>query len=111
MSCSQKPRVERTTQLAFAAARQTPKSKVIAICITDTRDAEEHVSEVVQWINSVKPNADVLVLHDLVALAAAAMEVLECTSDARIEKMNNFLMCKARCIAGACFLGDCDTVS
>lgn len=84
---------------------------MIAICITDPRDAEEPVSEVVQWINSVKPNADVLVLHHLVALAVAAMEVLGCTPDARIEKMNNFLMCKARCIAGACFLEDCGTVS
>ncbi|KAH0155848.1 hypothetical protein KCU67_g8542, partial [Aureobasidium melanogenum] len=97
-------RVECTTRLAFTAAR-TPKSEVAMACITDVSDAEEQVREIVQWINNVKHDSDVLVLHDLVALAAAAMEVVDATSEARVEKMNDFLMCKARCIARACLLG------
>ncbi|KAG9853266.1 hypothetical protein KCU98_g2897, partial [Aureobasidium melanogenum] len=96
-------RVECTTRLAFAAAR-APKSEVIATCITNVSDAEKQVREVVQWINNVKSDADVLILHDLVALAAAGMEVVDATSEAKVEKMNDFLMCKARCIARACLL-------
>ncbi|KAH0155544.1 hypothetical protein KCU67_g8662, partial [Aureobasidium melanogenum] len=97
-------RVDCTTRLAFTAAR-TPKSEVAVACITDVSDAEEQVREVVQWINNVKHDSDVLVLHDLVALAAAAMEVVDATSEARVERMNDFFMCKARCIARACLLG------
>ncbi|KAG9524274.1 hypothetical protein KCV07_g1919, partial [Aureobasidium melanogenum] len=98
-----KARIECTTRLAFAAAR-TPKSEVAVACITDVFDAEEQVREVVQWINNVKPDADVVLLHDLVALAAATMEVVNPTSDSKAEKMNDFLTCKARCIARACLL-------
>ncbi|KAG9943795.1 hypothetical protein KCU85_g8394, partial [Aureobasidium melanogenum] len=96
-------RVECTTRLVFAAAR-APKSEVTATCITDVSDAEKQVREVVQWINNVKPGADVLLLHDLIALAAAAMEAVDSTSDSKPEKMNDFLMCRARCIARACLL-------
>ncbi|KAH0277151.1 hypothetical protein KCU91_g3389, partial [Aureobasidium melanogenum] len=100
-----KVRVECTTQLAFAAAR-TPKSEIAAACITDLSGAEEQVREVVQWINNVRPDADVLVLCDLVALAGASMEVVDAASEAKSEKISNFLRCKARCIASACGLGD-----
>ncbi|KAH0362600.1 hypothetical protein KCU65_g7959, partial [Aureobasidium melanogenum] len=93
-------RVECTTRLAFAAAR-TPKSEVMPTCITDVYDAEKQVREVVQWINNVNPNADVLLLHDLVALAGAATEVVDSAPELKVERMNNFLMCKASCIAHA----------
>ncbi|KAG9690803.1 hypothetical protein KCU95_g8491, partial [Aureobasidium melanogenum] len=96
-------RVECTTRLAFAVAR-APRSEVTATCISDVSDAEKQVREVVQWINNVKPDADVLLLHDLIALAAAAMEAVDSTSDSKPEKMNDFLMCRARCIARACLL-------
>ncbi|KAG9672486.1 hypothetical protein KCU99_g595, partial [Aureobasidium melanogenum] len=102
---SAKARVECTTQLAFAAAR-TPESEITAACIADVSDAEEQVRKVVQWINNVRPDADMLLLHDLVALAAAAMEVVDTTSEMKAEKMKDFLRCKARCIASACLLGD-----
>ncbi|KAI4747301.1 hypothetical protein E4T50_02358 [Aureobasidium sp. EXF-12298] len=98
-------RVECTTQLAFAAAC-TPKSETAAACITDVSDAEEQVRKVVHWINNVRPDADMLLLHDLVALAAAAMEVVDATSEMKAEKMKDFLRRKARCIASACLLGD-----
>lgn len=71
-------------------------------CINDVSDAEEQVREVVRWINGVKSGADVLMLHDLVTLAGAAMLVLDAASDAKVEKMNDFFICKARCIASAC---------
>ncbi|KAG9660621.1 hypothetical protein KCU64_g3086, partial [Aureobasidium melanogenum] len=103
-------RVECTTRLAFAAAR-APKSEVIATCITDVSDAEKQVGEVVQWINNVKSNADVLILHDLVALAGAAVEIMDSALDVKAERMNGFLMCKARCIARACLLGHDTTTS
>ncbi|KAG9532212.1 hypothetical protein KCU93_g1174, partial [Aureobasidium melanogenum] len=98
-----KTRTECTTQLAFAAAC-TPRTDTA--CITDVSDAEEQVRKVVQWINDVKPHADMLLLHDLVALAAAAMEVVESTCEADPEKMKDFLRCKARCIASACLSGN-----
>ncbi|KAH0383703.1 hypothetical protein KCU92_g5017, partial [Aureobasidium melanogenum] len=100
-----KARVECTTQLAFAAAC-TPKSETAAACITDVSDAEEQVRKVVHWIINVRPDADMLLLHDLVALAAAAIEVVDATSEMKAEKMKDFLRCKARCIASACLLGD-----
>ncbi|KAG9854833.1 hypothetical protein KCU98_g2141, partial [Aureobasidium melanogenum] len=103
-------RIESTTQLAFAAAR-TLQSKVIADCITDVSDAETQVREVVRWINNVKDDADVLLLHDLVALAGAAVEVVDSAPDVKAERMNDFLMCKARCIARACLLGIGDAKS
>ncbi|KAG9764587.1 hypothetical protein KCU73_g897, partial [Aureobasidium melanogenum] len=97
-------RIESTTQLAFAAAR-TPQSKVTADCIKDVSDAEKQVREVVRWINNVKYDADVLLLRDLVALAGAAMEVVYSAPDVKAGRMNDLLMCKARCIARACLLG------
>ncbi|KAG9568990.1 hypothetical protein KCU71_g2012, partial [Aureobasidium melanogenum] len=103
-------RIECTTQLAFAAARAC-KSQVAVARITDFSDAEEQVREVVQWISNVKHDADVLLMHGLVALAAAATEVVDATSEARDEKMSDFLMCKARCIAGACLLEAGDVTS
>ncbi|KAH0334626.1 hypothetical protein KCU81_g9358, partial [Aureobasidium melanogenum] len=96
-------RVECTTRLAFAAAR-APKLQDTATCTTDVADAEEQVREVVQWINNVKPDADISILHDLVVLAQTAMKVVDSDPDSKAEKMNEFLMCKARCIAHACVL-------
>ncbi|KAG9644662.1 hypothetical protein KCU64_g11237, partial [Aureobasidium melanogenum] len=100
-----KARIECTTQLAFAAAR-TSTTEVTAACIADVSDAEKQVREVVQWINNVKPDADMLLIHDLVDLAGAATEVVDATSEAKSEKMKDFMMCKARCIASACLLGN-----
>ncbi|CAD0100477.1 unnamed protein product [Aureobasidium mustum] len=97
-----KLRIECTTQLAFAAAR-VPKTEGSA-CIMKMSDAEEQVREVVQWINDVKSGADMGLIHDIVALAGVAMEVVDSAPDLKAERMNDFLMCKARCIADACSL-------
>ncbi|KAI4722719.1 hypothetical protein E4T48_01034 [Aureobasidium sp. EXF-10727] len=96
-------RVECSTRLALTAAI-SGTAEVTPTCLASTTDVEDHVREVVRWINGVKSDADVILMHDLVALARAAMGVVDSASGLRAEKMNHFLMCKARCIASACLL-------
>ncbi|CAD0108400.1 unnamed protein product [Aureobasidium uvarum] len=96
-------RVECSTRLAFTVARGQ-KESATPICLASTADAEHHVREIVQWINGVKFDADVILMHDLVVLVGAAMEVVDSVSNFKAEKMNKFLMIKAKCIASACLL-------
>ncbi|CAD0096250.1 unnamed protein product [Aureobasidium vineae] len=96
-------RVECSTRLAFTVARDQT-AVAMTVRLTNTTDAENQVREVVQWINGVRFDADVILMNDLVALARAAMEVVDSASDDKAMKMNNFLMCKAKCIASACLL-------
>ncbi|KAI4724516.1 hypothetical protein E4T49_07727 [Aureobasidium sp. EXF-10728] len=98
-------RVDCSTRLAFTAA-MSQNVQPTPICLATTTDAEDHVREVVQWISGVKSDADIILMHDLVALARAALEVVDSASELQDEKMNHFLMYKARCIASACLLGN-----
>ena len=97
-------RVQCSTKLAFAAAR-APKQESSSPTLTEMSEAEAHVQETVRWINGVRSDGDVALMRELVALADAAMDVVESGVDARAEKMRDFMMCKARCIASACVLG------
>jgi hypothetical protein len=59
---------------------------------------------VVGWVNGVRPDADSMLVKDLVTLAGAAMDVIDSVSD-KEENMERFLVIKARCIGLACVLG------
>jgi hypothetical protein len=95
-------RIDVSTSLAFAAAR-TPSNEPDPPLSTNS-DAEREVREVVAWVNGVRPDADSVMVKDLVTLAGAAMDVIDSVSD-KEEKMQRFLVIKARCIGLACVLG------
>jgi hypothetical protein len=95
-------RIDISTSLAFAAAR-TPSNEADTPLSTAS-DAEREVREVVGWVNGVRPDADSMLVKDLVTLAGAAMDVIDSVSD-KEEKMERFVVIKARCIGLACVLG------
>jgi hypothetical protein len=95
-------RIDVSTSLAFAAAR-TPSNEPDTPLSTAS-DAEREVREVVGWVNGVRPDADSMLVKDLVTLAGAAMDVIDSVSD-KEENMERFLVIKARCIGLACVLG------
>jgi hypothetical protein len=95
-------RIDISTALAFAAAR-TSINEPDTPLLTPS-DAEREVREVVAWMDGVRPDADSILVKDLAALAGAAMDVVESVSG-KEEKMQRFLVCKARCIGLACVLG------
>jgi hypothetical protein len=95
-------RIKLSTALAFAAARARGQ-KFSQSSLLTLSDAEHEVEEVVQWINSVRSDADTVLVYDLAALAGAAMEVINSLAE-KEEKMGAFLVQKARCIAFACGL-------
>jgi hypothetical protein len=95
-------RIDISTSLAFAAAR-TPSNEPDPPLSTNS-DAEREVREVVAWVNSVRSDADSMLVKDLVTLAGAAMDVIDSVSD-KEEKMERFVVIKARCIGLACVLG------
>lgn len=95
-------RIKISTALAFAAARARGQ-KFSQSSLLTLSDAEHEVEEVVQWINSVRSDADTVLVYDLAALAGAAMEVINSLAE-KEEKMGAFLVQKARCIAFACGL-------
>ncbi|TIA21367.1 hypothetical protein D6C81_03861 [Aureobasidium pullulans] len=97
-------RVQCSTRLAFAAAR-APKQASSSPAFTGISEAEAHVRETVRWINGVRADGDVALMRELIALAGAAMDVVESGVDVRAEKMEGFMMRKARCIASTCVLG------
>ncbi|KAI4733001.1 hypothetical protein E4T50_16443 [Aureobasidium sp. EXF-12298] len=97
-----KVRIECSTKLALVAAR-APKSEPCKLLLIGTSDAEEQVREVVQWVNGVRSDADIALVHELAALAGAAMDVVDSFLE-KEEKMGRFLVQKARCIAFACVL-------
>ncbi|KAI5239339.1 hypothetical protein E4T42_08737 [Aureobasidium subglaciale] len=99
-----KARVECSTQLAFAAARTAKQEHPRTLHFLSMSDAEQQVREVVEWVNSVKPDADLVLMRDLVALAEAALSVVDFEMDSESGKMKNLVMCKAKCIASACLL-------
>jgi hypothetical protein len=75
-------------------------------------DAEAQVREVVVWINDVKSDADSILMQHLVALAGAAMRVIEVgNGDGRQDKIDSFLIMKARCIALACVMESAITIA
>jgi hypothetical protein len=96
-------RVDISTALAFAAAR-TPERHFSQSSLLTYSDAEHGVKEVVQWINSVRSDADTALVYDLATLAGAAMDVVDSVSE-KEEKIEAFLLQKARCIAFAGWLG------
>jgi hypothetical protein len=95
-------RVECSTKLAFVAAR-APKHHLSIPPLTQISDAEEQVKEVVQWVNDVRSDADIALVHDLAALAGAAMDAVDSVLE-KEDRMELFSMLKARCIAFACVL-------
>jgi hypothetical protein len=95
-------RIDCSTKLAFAAAR-APKDHLGIRLLTQMSDAEDQIKEVVQWVNSVDSNADIALVHDLRALAGAAMDVVDSVLE-KEDRMELFLMQRARCIAFACVL-------
>jgi hypothetical protein len=103
-------RIDISTALAFAAAR-TPILEPEPPLLTAS-DAEAQVREVVVWINDVKSDADSILMQHLVALAGAAMRVIEVgNGDGRRDKMDSFLIMKARCIALACVMESAITIA
>jgi hypothetical protein len=98
-------RIDISTALAFSAAR-TSINEFEPPLLTAS-DAEAQVREVVTWINDVRSDADSILIQHLVALAGAAMRVIEVGSrDGRRETMDSFLIMKARCIALACVMAN-----
>jgi hypothetical protein len=102
-------RINCSTRLAFAAAALTKHThstpdQHMALFNTTT-DAEEEVRSVICWINGVRPDGDTLLMREIVALARAAMDVVESLASSS-DMMEAFAACKARCIASACVLGD-----
>jgi hypothetical protein len=95
-------RIDISTFLAFAAARTSSNEPDTPL--STTSDAEREVREVVAWVNGVRADADSMLVKDLVALAGAATDVIDSVSD-KEEKMERFLVIKARCIGLACVLG------
>jgi hypothetical protein len=95
-------RIDISTALAFAAAR-TPSNEADTPLLTIS-DAEREVRGVVAWVNGARPDADSMLVKDLVTLAGAAMDVVDSVSD-KEENMERFLVIKARCIGLACVLG------
>jgi hypothetical protein len=103
-------RIDISTALAFAAAR-TPLQEPGPPLLTAS-DAEAQVREVVTWINDVRSDADSILMQHLVALAGAAMRIIEVgNEDGRQEKMDLFMVMKARCIALACVMESAITIA
>ncbi|KAI5206833.1 hypothetical protein E4T39_02253 [Aureobasidium subglaciale] len=97
-----KGRIECSTQLAFAAARALKQGSTTTLHLLSMSDAEQQVREVVGWVNDVKPGADITLMRNLVALAEAALAVVDPGIDSKSDKLKNFVMCKAKCVASAC---------
>jgi hypothetical protein len=91
-----------SVKLSFAAAR--PKQDPRAFLLAEVSDAEEQVRDVVEWANGVRDNGDSMLVVDTVALAGAALDVVESVLE-KEKKMSEFLLCKARCIGIACTWG------
>ena len=102
-------RVDCSTRLAFAAARATRQDSNKSP-MPETSDAEDQVREVVRWINGVRYDADIAILHDLVALAGAAMDVANLIEKSE-QTMERLSVLKARCIASVCVLGNAVTTA
>jgi hypothetical protein len=103
-------RIDISTALAFAAARTPIQEPEPPLLIAS--DAEAQVREVVTWINDVRSDADSILMQHLVALAGAAMRVIEVgNEDGRQERMDLLLLMKARCIALACVMENAITIA
>ncbi|KAI4851668.1 hypothetical protein E4T44_01992 [Aureobasidium sp. EXF-8845] len=103
-------RIDISTALAFTAAR-TPVKEPEPPLLTAS-DAEAQIREVVTWMNDVKSDADSILMQHLVALAGAAMRVIEVGNGyGRQEEMDLFLVTKAKCIALACVIESAMTVA
>ncbi|KAH0283463.1 hypothetical protein M436DRAFT_73233 [Aureobasidium namibiae CBS 147.97] len=100
-SCFAELRIDCSTNLAFATARITKQTLVEAA--TDASEVQQ-VREVVQWVNGVKSGTDIALLHDLVTLAGAAIDVADCVFQEKRQNQQRFSVLKARCIASACVL-------
>lgn len=92
-------RADCSTELAFTAAR-VPNLPSIA----EMQDPVKQVRELVKWINSARPDADIALIHELVALARAAIDVADCVHQEKRDRLERFSVLKARCIAAACVL-------
>jgi hypothetical protein len=96
-------RIDISTALAFAAARDPHREPEPPLLTAS--DAEAQIKEVVTWINDVRSDADSILVQHLVALAGAAMRVIEVgNGDGRQERMDLFMAMKAKCIALVCVM-------